>query len=58
MINDLDFADDIALFENSLEEAQVQLNRTAAEAQKIGHQHKGNRVHDQYHLQEKSDPEQ
>ena len=36
MINDLDFADDIALFENSLEEAQVQLNRTAAEAQKIG----------------------
>ena len=36
VINDLDFADDIALFENSLEEAQVQLNRTAAEAQKIG----------------------
>ena len=36
VINDLDFADDIALFENSLEEAQVQLNRTAAEDQKIG----------------------
>ena len=36
VINDLDLADDIALFENSLEEAQVQLNRTAAEAQKIG----------------------
>ena len=36
VINDLDFADDIALFEISLEEAQVQLNRTAAEAQKIG----------------------
>ena len=36
VINDLDFADDIALFENSLEEAQVQLNRTAAEARKIG----------------------
>ena len=31
VINDLDFADDIALFENSLEEA-----RKAAEAQKIG----------------------
>ena len=36
VINDLDFADDIALFENSLEEAQVQLNGTAAEVQKIG----------------------
>ena len=36
MINDLDFADDIALFENSLQDAQVQLNRKAAEAQKIG----------------------
>ena len=36
VINDLNFADDIALFENSLEEAQVQLNRTATEAQKIG----------------------
>ena len=36
VINDLDFADYIALFKNSLEEAQVQLNGTAAEAQKIG----------------------
>ena len=36
VINDLDFADDIDLRENSLEGAQVQLNRTAAEAQKIG----------------------
>ena len=36
MINDLDFADDIALFENSPKEAQVQLNGTACEAQKIG----------------------
>ena len=36
VINDLDFADDIALCENSLEEAQVQLNGTAAEVQKIG----------------------
>ena len=33
--NDFDFVDDIAVFENSLEEAQLQLNRTAAEAQKI-----------------------
>ena len=32
VINDLDFAEDIALSENSLEEVQVQLNRTAAEA--------------------------
>ena len=36
LINDLDFADDIALFENSLKEAQVQQKRTAAEAKKIG----------------------
>ena len=36
VINDLNFADDVALFENFLEEVQVQLNRTAAEAQKIG----------------------
>ena len=36
VINDLEFADDIPLFENSLEEAQVQLNRTPAETQKIG----------------------
>ena len=53
--NDLDFADDITLLENSLEEAQVQLSRTAAEAEKIAgpsHQHQENRVHGQYQLQE------
>ena len=36
VINDLGFADHIAFFENSLEEAQFQLNRTAVEGQKIG----------------------
>ena len=30
--NDFDFVDDIGAFEDSLEEAQMQLNRTAVEA--------------------------
>ena len=36
VINDLDFADDIALLENFLQQAQAQLNTTAEEAKKIG----------------------
>lgn len=36
VVNDLDFADDIALLENSFEQAQAQLNRVAVEAMKIG----------------------
>jgi len=36
VVNDLDFADDIALLENSFEQAQAQLNTVAEEASRIG----------------------
>ena len=36
VVNDLHFADDIALLENSFEQAQAQLNTVAEEAMKIG----------------------
>ena len=36
VVNDLDFADDIALLENSFEQAQAQLNTVAEEAVEIG----------------------
>ena len=35
-INDLDFADDIALLENSLEQSQLQLQYTSNRAKEVG----------------------
>ena len=35
-LNDLDYADDIALLESAIERAQDQLDQTSAEASKVG----------------------
>ena len=57
-IYDLDFGNDGALLENSLNNAQVQLNRTAATAKRLGHQLKEDRVQVQHQLYEKHDFQQ
>ena len=36
ILNDLDFADDIALLESSISQSQVQLKRTAAAVKDLG----------------------